>query len=328
MTFSDYMQAWLYADDGYYAAYRPIGKAGDFYTAVSTSRFFGGTIARHLIGQIESGALSAHCTVCEIGAHHGYLLADMIEFIHTLKPALLQTLTFVIVERFEHLRAQQQRYFKDSFGDVITLQHYPSLEAMQVDEAFFVANEIFDAFPCELFYQGKTARVQAHEVIFDQEDAWVSARAAAFHKDRGEIAVGYEAFAEAMARAARKLEFVTFDYGEMQARPDVSLRVYQNHEVLPFFDETLDRAHAFKRSDITYDVTFAHVKAAFEEAGLPMIAFAPQMKALVEMGILDLLEMVKTHAGDAVYRQELEKVKPLILPEFMGERFKMMRLGR
>lgn len=325
MTFSDYMQSWLYADDGYYAAYRPIGKEGDFYTAVSSSKFFGGAIANHLVKRIEAGALSEHCTVCEIGAHHGYLLADMIEFIYTLKPALLQTLTFAMVERFENLREQQQNYFNEAFGDAVKLKHFPSLDTMKVDEAFFVANEIFDAFPCELFYKGKTARVEGHEVIFDQDDAWVSEKAAQFHKDRGEIAVGYEAFARKMAEAAKRLEFVTFDYGEMQARPDVSLRVYHNHEVVPFFDEALDRSYAFKRSDITYDVTFAHVQEAFEAAGMQMSEYATQMKALIDMGILELLEMVKTHAGDAVYAQELEKVKRLIMPEFLGERFKMIR---
>lgn len=328
MRFSEYMQAWLYADDGYYAAYRPIGKSGDFYTAVSASKFFGGSIAKHLIDVIDEGYLSPECTVCEIGAHHGYLLADMVEFIHTLRPELLKTLSFAIVERFEKLQEQQRAYFASAFGDAVQLRHYDSLEAMREREAFFVANEIFDAFPCELYYQGKTGRVENHEVIFDLDDAWVKAKAEQFHKDRGEIAVGYEAFAAEMAKAAERLEFVTFDYGEMQARPDISLRVYREHRVYPFFDEALERAAAFKKSDITYDVTFAHVKEAFEAAGMQTVEYAPQMKALVEMGILELLEMLREHADEKVYKQELEKVKTLIMPQFLGERFKMMRFRK
>lgn len=328
MKFSEYMTQWLYADDGYYAAYRPIGKAGDFYTAVSASKFFGGTIAKHLIDVIDEGFLSEHATVCEIGAHHGYLLADIVEFIYTLRPELLKTLSFAIVERFGHLQEQQQRYFEQSFGDAVMLRHYELLEQMEEKEAFFVANEIFDAFPCELYYKGKIGRVENHEVIFDQDDAWVKAKAEQFHKDRGEIAVGYENFAAQMAVAAEKSEFITFDYGEMQARPDVSLRVYQKHEVFPFFDEALDRATAFKKSDITYDVTFAHVKEAYEAAGLPMVEYATQMKALVEMGILELLEILRVNADEKVYKQELEKVKTLIMPQFLGERFKMIRFRK
>jgi SAM-dependent MidA family methyltransferase len=328
MRFSEYMAQWLYADDGYYAAYRPIGKSGDFYTAVSASKFFGGTIAKHLIAVIDEGFLGENATVCEIGAHHGYLLADIVEFLYTLRPALLKTLSFAIVERFGHLQDQQREYFADAFGDAVTLRHYESLEQLHEAEAFFVANEIFDAFPCELYYKGKTGRVENHEVIFDLDDAGVRAKAARFHKDRGEIAVGYEAFALRMAAAAARSEFITFDYGEMQARPDVSLRVYKEHEVFPFFDEALDRAEAFKKSDITYDVTFAHVKEAFEAAGMPMVEYVTQMKALVEMGILDLLEVLRANADEKVYKQELEKVKTLIMPQFLGERFKMIRFRK
>jgi SAM-dependent MidA family methyltransferase len=252
----------------------------------------------------------------------------MVQFIYTLRPELLQTLSFAIVERFGHLREQQQRYFDEAFGDAVRLRHFDSLGQMQEGEAFFVANEIFDAFPCELYYKGKTGRVENHEIIFDIDDPWVRAQADEFHKDRGEIAVGYEAFALQMAGAAVRSEFMTFDYGEMQARPDVSLRVYKAHEVFPFFDEALDRAAAFKKSDLTYDVTFAHVKAAFEAAGMPMVEYATQMKALVEMGILDLLEILRANADEKVYKQELEKVKTLIMPQFLGERFKMIRFRK
>lgn len=328
MKFSEYMAAWLYADDGYYASYRPIGKSGDFYTSVSASKFFGGTVANHLLAVIDEGFLSEHALVCEIGAHHGYLLADIIEFVHTLRPALIGTLCFAIIERFEHLREQQRHYFEAAFGDAVQLRHYASLAELECEEAFFVANELFDAFPCELFYKGKTGRVEGHDVMFDTEDAWVSKKAEQFHKDRGEIAVGYEAFAQQMAQAARKSEFLTFDYGEMQARADMSLRVYKTHGVFPFFDETLVRADAYKQCDLTYDVTFAHLQEAFESAGMSMVQYATQMKALIEMGIMDLLEMLRTHAEEKVYKQELEKVKTLIMPQFLGERFKMIRFRK
>ena len=81
MTFSEYMTQWLYGEQGYYATYREIGKAGDFYTAVSASKFFGGTIAKHIISLVDEGFLSSDSTICEIGAHHGYFIADVIEFL-------------------------------------------------------------------------------------------------------------------------------------------------------------------------------------------------------------------------------------------------------
>lgn len=325
MLFSDYMNDWLYGAEGYYASYRPIGKKGDFYTAVSTSKFFGGSIANHIIKRIEEGFLRPDSLICEIGAHHGYLLADIIEFLHTLRPQLLQTLRFGIVERFENLRTAQQHYFDESFGNAVTLEHYNDLAELNEQSTFFIANEIFDAFGCELFYKGKIARVENHEITFDIDDPEIAALAEKYKQDRGEIALGYESFAEAMARSSTRFEFMSFDYGELNARSDFSIRIYQEHQTFPLFDEGLNRSVAFGKSDITYDVNFSHVKDSYEAQGIKCAQYVTQLVALVEMGILDLLAMLKEHAGDEIYTQELEKVKILITPSLMGERFKMIR---
>lgn len=328
MRFSEYMNKWLYADDGYYASYKTIGKEGDFYTSVSTSKFFGGSVANHIVSLVDNGFLAKDGVVCEIGAHHGYFLADVCEFIYTLRPELLQTLQFVIIERFDAMIEFQKNYFKESFGDVVSLKHHKSLKDLKCKSGFFVANEIFDAFSCELYYKGKIGRVENHKVIFDVEDSEIDNKAKKYHKDRGEIAVGYEEFAQELFMACDKFEFMSFDYGEMQARPDFSLRIYENHKVFPFFDEECEKEKLFKNSDITYDVTFEHLKDAFIEAGFEFVELKSQMTALINMGILELLEQVKIHAGDEVYKQELEKVKILIMPNFLGERFKMIRFKK
>ena len=326
--FSEYMVDWLYGENGYYATYKNIGKSGDFYTAVSTSKFFGGTVAKHIISLVDEGFLDEDGVICEIGAHHGYFLADVIEFIYTLRPKLLSTLKFVIIERFDDLQEFQTNYFNESFGDVISLTHYKSLSELKCKNAFFIANEIFDAFPCELYYKGKTARVNGHNVVFDVDNEWVKSKADKYNKDRGEIAIGYEEFAAEMAASCDKFEFMSFDYGEMVARPDFSLRVYAKHEVIPFFDENIKREELFAKSDITYDVTFGHVKDAYAEAGVDFVELKAQMVALIDMGILDLLEILKENIEEKIYKQELEKAKMLILPNFLGERFKMIRFRK
>ena len=328
MKFSKYMTDWLYGEDGYYSTYKNIGKSGDFYTAVSTSKFFGGSVAKHIISLVDEGFLAKDGVICEIGAHHGYFLADVIEFIYTLKPELLQTLKFVIIERFDDLQEFQSNYFKESFGDVVSLTHYKSLSELKCKNAFFVANEIFDAFPCELYFKGKTARVEGHNIEFDVDNEWVDEKAKKYHKDRGEIAIGYEEFAKEMADSCEKFEFMSFDYGEMVARPDFSIRVYEKHNVIPFFDDDIKREELFAKSDITYDVTFAHVKDAYKEAGVEFLELKAQMVALVDMGILELLEMLKEKVDEKIYSQELEKAKILIMPNFLGERFKMIRLRK
>lgn len=319
------MNEWLYGEDGYYGTYRPIGKKGDFYTSVSTSKFFGGTIAKHILVRIDEGFLAPDSLICEIGAHHGYLLADIIEFLFTLRPELLRTLRFGIIERFDALQDHQKSYFSDSFGDVIRLEHYHDVSEINASNAFFIANEIFDAFSCELLYKDKIGRVEEGKIIFDQESPEVLKHAKKYKKDRGEIAVGYESFAKLMAQSITKFEFMSFDYGELAARSDFSIRVYQDHKVIPLFDDDLLLDKVFGVTDITYDVNFSHVKEAFESEGMVCVQYATQLVALVEMGILDLLALLKEKVSDEIYIQELEKVKILITPSLMGERFKMIR---
>lgn len=333
MKFSEYMHEWLYGKEGYYSNVRTIGKEGDFYTAVSTSMFFGGSIAKRLLSTIEEGFLSPHTYVVEIGAHKGYLLADMIQFIYTLKPEWLKTLTFVIVEPFSVNQAMQKKYFKEAFGDAIELLHVKNLEELTCKEAFFVANEIFDAFACEVIYGNEMLFIEEGKAFFDDMDSFTCKKAEVYGVRKGELCLGYEAFAKAMAKSAERFEFITFDYGDKEAREDFSLRVYAKHQTYPFFGLT-DLVEAslrepllfdalFQKSDITYDVTFSHLFQAFESSGMRLCAYSTQMKALVDFGLIELLELFANRVSPKVYEQEMNRIKTLIDPSFMGERFKM-----
>ncbi|MFA7083711.1 MAG: SAM-dependent methyltransferase [Arcobacteraceae bacterium] len=329
MKFSTYFNDWLYGDKGYYTHYRTIGKEGDFYTSVSTSKFFGGSIGKKAIETIESGFLPNDTTIVEVGAHHGYLLADMIEFIYTLKPELLKTLTFAIVERFPKLQEQQKKYFKDSFGDEIKLVHYEDISQIKLDSALIVANEIFDAFGAELVYttqEGlrKNAVVNNHELGFEvTADEYINTICNKYGIQKGEIALGYEDFANNLAQNIKKFEFITFDYGEKYPRNDFSMRIYHKHKVFPIFQEELPLIELFGKSDITYDVNFMHLIDSFKQAKIKNISYKTQLKALVEFGIIELLEILKQNTDETTYLREVQKVKTLLEPTGMGDRFKV-----
>jgi SAM-dependent MidA family methyltransferase len=329
IPFSEYMAEWLYGPDGYYANFKAIGKQGDFYTAVSTSRFFGATIAHHMISLVGSGKLSSDLTLVEIGAHQGYLLGDMIEWIAQEAPHLLETMRFGIVERFPALREAQKAYFRERFGDAVKVEHYADAAEVGADDAFVVANEIFDAFPCDLVYKEKTALVdENHTIRFEGEEKEVLDLAKRYGQEKGEVARGYEDFALSLGRAAERIVFVSFDYGETYARPDFSIRIYRGHEVFPLFEEGLDLASLFGKSDITYDVNFAHVSDAFTAAGFQKAAYKTQLRALIDFGLMDLLEQLAKMGNQALYLRELNKIKTLIDPQMMGERFKMIEFHR
>ena len=328
MYFSDYMNAWLYGEEGYYKNFKAIGKAGDFYTAVSTSSFFGASIANHFYGLLKEGKADKNGWLIEVGAHQGYLLCDMIQWLYTCDPSLISSLNFAIVERQPEVRKIQLAYIEERFGDDVTITHFNDISEVKVDYAFVVANEIFDAFPCELLKDEKLAKVENDTLVWEEASAEVLAWAKTHLLKQGEIAVGYEDFASAMAKGIAKCDFVSFDYGEKYVRNDFSIRVYRKHETFPLFDEALVLGESFKNDDITYDVNFAHVTEAFSASGFEEVAYETQARALIRYGLIDILEQFAKQTSQERYVREADKIKTLIAPTMMGDRFKMVHFRK
>lgn len=328
--FSFYMNEWLYGQNGYYASMPKIGKDGDFYTSVSTSMFFGGSIANHLLQTIDSKLLSKSTLVVEIGAHRGYLLADIIQFIYTLRPKLLNTLKFAVVEPLEKIEIEQKKYFKSSFGDGVDIKIVKSIKEISYKEAFIVSNELFDSFVCEVIKDEKMLYMDLHEPIFKPINTKIENLSKKYNISKGEIPLGVDEFASKISNSFEKFKFISFDYGDKNPRNDISLRVYSKHEVYPFFELTKfvnDKNQLlsfFAKSDITYDVCFSILQNSFKQVGGELDRYCTQMVALNEFGIIDLLTILYKNSDEQTYKHELEKVKQLILPNFLGERFKMI----
>ena len=329
IPFNRYFNDWLYGGNGYYSNYKAIGKKGDFYTSVSSSKFFGGAIGKRIVDTIKEGFLENNTSIIEIGAHHGYLLADIIQFIFTLKPDLINTLTFIIIEKHEALRRKQKEYFFQCFGNDIKLVHYSNIKEFKKESAFIVANEIYDAFPCDLVYtndknQLQQAIINKHKISFiNNEDIYLKNYCDKYNVTKGEVARGYEEFALEMSESINKFEFITFDYGEKYPRNDYSCRIYEKHNVFPIFDKDTDLEKLYEKSDITYDVNFQHIIDSFAMIGIKNISYQTQLKALVSFGITELLEILHQNVDEKTYLSEANKVKTLLSPTGMGERFKM-----
>jgi len=322
------MEQWLYGEEGYYKDFKSIGKAGDFYTAVSTSSFFGASIANYFYKLLKEEKADKNAWLIEVGAHQGYLLCDMIQWLYTCDPSLVKTLKFGIVERQPAVQKVQLAYLKERFGEDITITHFSDISEVEVEYAFIVANEIFDAFPCELLKDEKIAMIENHKITWEDASQEQLAWAKNHHLKQGEIAKGYENFAKDMAKGIKYCDFVTFDYGEKYVRNDFSIRVYKKHEVYPLFDEALVLKESFQKDDITYDVNFAHVSEAFEEAGFAEVAYETQARALIRFGIIDILEQFHKQTSPARYASEADKIKTLISPTMMGDRFKLIHFKK
>ncbi|MCK5294133.1 MAG: hypothetical protein KAJ49_05730, partial [Arcobacteraceae bacterium] len=143
------------------------------------------------------------------------------------------------------------------------------------------------------------------------------------HITKGELPLGFKSFAKTLASNIKTFEFVTFDYGDEYPRNDFSCRVYEKHKVYPIFDEEIKLEELFKKTDITYDVNFSYLINCFKEVGVENIIYETQLKALVRFGIIDLLEILHKNADEKTYLRETNKIKTLLEPTGMGDRFKM-----
>ena len=327
MNFSRYMNEWLYGDDGYYSSFKTIGKEGDFYTAVSSSRFFGASVANFLLKLINEDNSKKDGYLVEIGAHRGYLICDMIQWIYSVDPTLMQTLRFAIIEKHPSIIEEQKAYIHSRFGNDVKVDHFGSVSEIKTDYAFVVSNEIFDAFSCELYMEEKIATVNDNAISWIPAPTDMIEWSKKHRLTKGEIAVGYEEFASEFNNLP-KCDFVSFDYGEKYIRNDFSIRIYKEHQTYPLFDENLNLKDFFGNSDITYDVNFAHVIEAFENSGFNLVDFKTQARALIDFGIIDILEQFARVTTQERYISEADKIKTLISPTIMGDKFKMIHLSK
>ena len=328
MRFSEYMQNWLYGESGYYRDFKDIGKSGDFYTAVSTSRFFGASIANYFYSLIEEDTTKRDGWLIEIGAHRGYLISDMIQWLYTVDKSLIDTLKFGIVEKEPKLQKEQLAYIKSRFGSDIKIEHFTSLDEVNINYAFFISNEIFDAFPCELIKDGQMAYVENHKISWGEIDKNILDTTKKYRQIKGEVSIGFEDFAKRLFNSVERCDFISFDYGERLVRNDFSIRVYTKHNVYPLFDKELKLEEVYKRADITYDVNFAHLIDSFLENGFELKIYETQARALVRFGIIDILDMFRKNTTQSRYLREVDKIKTLIAPTIMGDKFKMIHFQK
>ncbi|MEA3490518.1 MAG: SAM-dependent methyltransferase [Campylobacterota bacterium] len=328
MYFSDYMSEWLYGEDGYYKSFKAIGKEGDFYTAVSASPFFGASIANYLWKQIERGEIPRDALLLEIGAHQGHLIGDMIQWLFTCDPTLIESMRFAIVERQPEVQQAQQAYFMERFGGEVNIEQYRALNELDLPYAFVISNEIFDAFPCELVKDGDIAIVDRGEIKWEEAPVTLLNKIEKYRQVKGEVALGYEDFAVEIAGSFEHCDFLSFDYGERYVRNDFSIRLYREHETLPLFDDEVVLEDEFKKSDITYDVNFELVIDAFGDAGFDLVDYETQARALVRFGLIDMLEAFAKQTTETTYLREVDKVKTLIAPTMMGDKFKLVHLRK
>ncbi len=323
------MQEWLYGKKGYYRK-ALIGPKGDFYTSVSLSKFFGGAVAFYIIKLLEEEKLFLPLKIVEIGSHHGHFLSDIASFLNALSVGVMEKCEFVSCEPLKELQKLQRTIFKQATQLDLISCTLEELDFKEKKSAFVVSNELFDAFACEIIKDNKMLFItHDHQGVWGGIDEPTKELLKNLDLKQGCAPLFLEAFIKDLLEKLNEASswvFLSFDYGDETERKDMHLRAFKNHQALDFKDILNNLASLYQKSDLTYDVNFSLVRFLFEKHHAQFSFFKTQANALLDMGLMGLLETFSKSVGYERYLKEAAKIKPLISPGGLGERFKALEL--
>ena len=280
----------------------PIGADGDFYTSADLDPVFGQLLAE----QFQKWAASFDSfTVVELGAGKGLLARDILQ---------RHRFPYMILERSPAMRRHQQELLGDY--DVAWIDDLP-----QDLTGCIFSNEFFDALPVHRVIRrdGTLKEIYVTEHFEEVEKDLKKTIHLPIHEGQiTEINLDTRRWIKRIAESLTRGYHLAIDYGylrdEFYAQPHGTLMCYWLHQAIenPYI--------RIGEQDITAHVNFSDL---MEEPSLETVLFTTQKDYLIQLGILDQIEKLAT-AGDAVSMRRLLRMKKLILPSSMGERFKVL----
>lgn len=336
MPFWRYMELALYAPKlGYYSGgTQKFGKDGDFITAPELTPLFGQTLA----AQVAEVMRMSHPAVIEVGAGSGVLALDLLR---ELKRLDCLPETYGILELSGALRARQRETLAaldPQLASCVTWLDAPP----ETFSGVLVGNEVLDAIPAHLIaVRGGEIFERGVACSEDGAFAWKDcpARGALLDAARKlplpmemdefvtEIGLAAAAWVADWAARLRRGAMLLFDYGHPQdefyspMRGRGTLKCHYRHRVHddPFLWPGL--------CDITCSVDFTAMAEAGFDAGMDVLGYAGQGQFLLNCGISECLAR-RGPQGSTDYLRASAAAQKLILPNEMGELFKVLALGR
>lgn len=338
ISFADYMEAALYAPGlGYYAAgARKFGPEGDFITAPELTPLFAAALARQAAEIMAASAPN----LLEAGAGSGMLAADLLLALEILG-ALPER--YAILEVSAELRARQKATLTERAphlaGRVVWLETLPETFAGLV-----LGNEVLDAMPVHcVIWQEEDILENGVALNAENRFVWQTRPASgrllqAAQKIASElspplppeyaseIALAAPAWVTAWGERLASGALLLIDYGFPRhefyhfGRASGTLMCHYRHRAHadPFYLPGLQ--------DITAHVDFTALAEAAFDAGLDVLGYTSQADFLLNCGILDLLAKTPPDSRRAI--QENAAVQKLLMPQEMGELFKVIAFGK
>ncbi len=337
LRFDRYMDMALYDPDyGYYSSgLAKFGPGGDFVTAPELGPVFGRCLARQVA---EVLAHLGGGEVLEFGGGSGALAVELLQALARLDRLPRR---YLLLEPSPVLRARQQEVLRRALPELLPRVQWID-RLPQAFEGVVIANEVLDAMPVRRF--GMSAG-GAYEIgvgldggrlvdrpmpAADDLRAWLSKAGleglpAGFRSEWNQALPGWVA---ALGALLARGVILLADYGWSRAEyyhpqhAEGTLVCHYRHRVHddPYF---LPGAQ-----DITASVDFTAVAEAADAAGLAVLGHAPQNAFLIGAGLEAVHRELLAGADAARAAMLSAEIQKLMLPGQMGERFRVMALGR
>ena len=335
ILFSEFMNLSLYHPDyGYYTNKSYIfGDQGDFITSPITSSMFGECISNEFINIIRS---LKKPSILELGGGDGSLAISMCK--HLKKNKSLPD-KYIILEISENLiNYQKERVKKEFPNDYNIFKWITNLEDIKIN-GLVIANEFFDALPTERFRINnsklETLYIESNNQSFnytwdESSDDFANELSRAKNNHNIDFSDGYVSelnlnnskWIKAIDKCIESGVLFVIDYGYaskeyfLHDRSDGTLICIHEHK------SNFDPLSNIGNQDISSFVNFSHLKNLSLNTDLTVSGFLSQSSFLINLNILDIHQ--SKNYGDDEALIESNKLKNILLPNTMGELFKVL----
>tara|TARA_Y100000741_G_scaffold5002_1_gene4211 strand:+ start:256 stop:1383 length:1128 start_codon:yes stop_codon:yes gene_type:complete len=339
ISFSDYMEIVLYNNAfGYYTNSKKIfGPKGDFVTAPISSTLFGEAISNEFINLAKN---NPNLSILELGGGDGSLALSIIS---RLKKINILPKRYIILEISEHLITIQKQEIRSKLPDLYDIFEWTNVLDKQKLNGLIIANEFFDSLPTERF-RIKNKKIDTLYIGYENNELcyfWKKcsnsfSRELNIAKNNhekleydnyiSELNLNYSKWMSLLDGLLTSGVIFIIDYGYhsseyfLKDRYEGTLVCIHNHS--PNFNPLIN----IGRQDISTFVNFTHIANIAKSLNLLVDGYISQSSFLINLGVLDIFEEKKYSEEQKII--ELNRLKNLLLPNTMGEIFKVLVLKK
>lgn len=343
ITFADYMNWVLYHPEyGYYSINKPkLGAEGDFVTSPYLGSDFGEMLAEQFFQMWEILDFPNAFTLVEMGAGQGILASDILLYLKKKYPDFFQCLNYIIIEKSNFLKAQQQHQLKKTLAASISIQ-WCDLEDIPNNNIIgcFFSNELVDAFPVhqiivqdqqlQEIYITLDSEVRFKEIIAELSTEKITDYFKLIDIDlcsnsyperyRTEVNLAALDWIKTLVTKLNQGFILTIDYGYtaqryyLPSRKEGTLQCYYQHS------HHNDPYLNIGRQDITAHVNFTALQLYGKDWGIDGVGFTQQALFLMALGLGDRISALSQPSNYSISEilQRRECLHSLIDPMGLG----------